>query len=100
MSLRRRFGLEMVATFRALLEERTTQGGLQGLAGAWWLALRDLANPLPERPRRRSGPRQREAPGVGKDPNTGLLGWVEDLGFAWRSVTRDARFAALRNNFV
>jgi putative ABC transport system permease protein len=82
---RLRYGSEMRAVFEAEVERHVRDDGLRGLAGLWWKTLRDAARPLPR-------------PVVGtREGFTGrgsMDGWLEDLRYAWRSLTRERRFTA------
>lgn len=91
--LRARFGREMAEAFRALLEDGVDRGGAAGFASGWWRAVRDLARPLPGGPAPeddRGGERR-----MGRMRRARVAGWLEDLGFAWRSLRGDPRFSGL-----
>ncbi len=95
-SLRERFGRDMLEAFEALASDLVARRGLGGLVEAWWICGLDLARPLPAAMQGIHGgasPRESVPATRNETARTGAVGWLEDLGFAWRSITRNPAFA-------
>ncbi len=93
-SLRRRYGGDMLELFESLASDLVARRGLRGLVEAWWRCGLDLARPLPSEIL--TGLASPASPGhtaQAKSKGTGVARWSEDVGFAWRSISRDRAFA-------